>query len=105
MTAADVFEIADAYTWLLEGRYDGYFAVKTAYEVNVLAEGAPYSQYKDDFSYFVYEALPTWPLFNKDQQALADAYDEAFLQLQEDGTIDDLMIEFLGENTFQYVKE
>jgi len=71
----------------------------------VLAEGAPYSQYKDDFSYFVYEALPTWPLFNKDQQALADAYDEAFLQLQEDGTIDDLMIEFLGENTFQYVKE
>lgn len=44
-------------------------------------------------------------LFNKDQQELADAYDEAFLQLEEDGTIDDLMIEFLGENTFQYVKE
>lgn len=102
---ADTFEIADAYTWLLEGRYDGFFAVKTAYEANVLAEGAPYSQYKDDFSYFVYEALPTWPLFNKDQQALADAYDEAFVQLEDDGTIDKLMNEFIGENTFQYVKE
>lgn len=105
LVPAESFELADAYTWLLEGRYDAYFNIQLSYENNVVAEDAPYHDLKDQLSFVPYQAIPTWPLFNKENQAFADAYDEAVKALKEDGTITELSEKYFGEDIFQYVSE
>ncbi|WRS27370.1 transporter substrate-binding domain-containing protein [Oscillospiraceae bacterium MB08-C2-2] len=103
LEAADTFEIADAYQWVIEGRYDAFFCTKTSYVNNVTLDESPYSQYNDQLKYIVHRSLPTWPLFNKENQAFADAYDKAFKQLLDSGKINEVMHEYLGENTFDYL--
>lgn len=105
LVAGDQFEAADAYQWVLEGRYDAYFNIKTSFEANVEAEDGEYHEYVDQLSYVTYEGIPTWPLFNIDNQELADAYDEAWEQLEADGTLERLQQEYFGYSLFDYVPE
>ncbi|MDD3141012.1 MAG: transporter substrate-binding domain-containing protein [Lachnospiraceae bacterium] len=105
LEASDAFEISDAYLWVLEGRYDAYFSIKTSYEALVLDEAGEYHDYADKLTYSIYQAIPTYPLFTLGQEDLAAAYDSAFETLTEDGTIDALQQEYFGENLFQYVEE
>lgn len=71
----------------------------------MLKDGAPYQYLKDKLAYVPYKAIPSWPLFNKNGQALADAYDKALEQLKESGKIDELSQKYFGENIFQYIQE
>ncbi len=105
LVASEAFNITDAYTWVLEGRYDAFFDIKLSFYNNVLKEGAPYFDLKDKLAYVPYKAIPTWPLFNKNDQELADAYDEALEQLKASGKIDELLLKYFGENIFQYIQE
>lgn len=105
LIAGDQFEAADAYQWVLEGRYDAYFNIKTSFEANVEAEDGEYHDYADKLSYVTYEGIPTWPLFNINNQELADAYDEAWEQLEADGTLEKLQQEYFGYSLFDYVPE
>lgn len=105
LQAADSFDVADAYAWVVEGRYDAYFTIKTNFETTVLAEDGAFHDYADKLSYVVYQAIPTWPLFNKNDQELADAYDEAVTTLTENGRILELLNEYFGEDLFQYIKK
>lgn len=105
LIAGDQFEVADAYQWVLEGRYDAYINIKTSFEANVEAEDGEYHDYLDRLSYITYEGIPTWPLFNINNQALADAYDEAWEQLEADGTLEALQEEYFGYSLFDYVPE
>lgn len=105
LIAGDQFEAADAYQWVLEGRYDAYFNIKTSYEANVVAEDGEYHDFADRLTYIDYEGIPTWPLFSNDNQALADAYDEAWEKLKADGTLEKLQQEYFGYNLFDYVPE
>lgn len=105
LVESDTFQLADAYQWVREGRYDAYFEIKTSYESNVVAEDGEYHDYADDFAYAAYEGIPTWPLFNANDQELADAYDEAIEQLKEDGTLEELSQQYFGYSLFDYVPE
>lgn len=105
LEASDAFEIADAFLWVLEGRYDAYFSIKASYENLVVAEEGSLHQYADQLTYSVYQAIPTYPLFTLGQEEFAKAYDEAFVTLLEDGTIDALQLEYFGENLFQYIEQ
>lgn len=105
LVASEAFNVSDAYTWVLEGRYDGYFDIKLSFYNNVLAEGAPYKDLADKLAYVPYRAIPTYPLFNKNNQALADAYDQAIEQLRKDGKIAELTQQYFGEDIFQYIAE
>ncbi|MBO4507460.1 MAG: transporter substrate-binding domain-containing protein [Spirochaetaceae bacterium] len=98
LIAGDQFGANDGYIWVNEGRYDAYVDIKLSFQNNVLKEGAPYEQYKDKLTYIPYKGIPTWPLFNKSQQAFADAYDTAIEKLQKDGTISKLAIQYFGED-------
>lgn len=102
---AESFSATEAVTWVLEGRYDGYFWVGHNYKNNVVNENGSYHQFADQLAFFVYEAIPTYPLFNLENQEIADAYDEAITKLKEDGTIEALELEFFGEDLYQYVSE
>jgi len=105
LKASETFNVADAYIWVLEGRYDGYFDIQLSYQNNITNEGAPYGQYAEQLSYVPYKGIPTWPLFNKNEQALADAYDKALLQLRESGVLAELSEEYFGEDIFKYIKD
>lgn len=105
LIAGDQFGAADAYQWVLEGRYDAHIDIRTSFEANVLAEDGEYHDLADQLSYIDYEGIPTWPLFGRDNQALADAYDEAWEKLEAAGTLEKLQLEYFGYSLFDYVPE
>ena len=105
LVPSDVFDIADSYLWVLEGRYDAYFVLKLSYEKNVLKETGPYHQFADKLSYVPYKGIPTWPLFNKKETELAAAYDKAVQTLKENGTISALSQKYFGEDVFNFVSD
>ena len=105
LAAADQFQLSDAYQWVREGRYDAYFEIKTSYENNVVNEEGEYHEFADEYAYATYEAIPIWPLFNKNNQEFADAYDEAIEQLQADGTLERISQEYFGYSVFEYIPE
>ena len=51
------------------------------------------------FSYVRYKAIPTYPIFNKKEQKLADEYDQAIEQLRQEGKIKELEEKYFGEGT------
>ena len=105
LVPSDVFDIADSYLWVLEGRYDAYFVLKLSFEKNVLKETGPYHQFADKLAYLPYKGIPTWPLFNKKETELAAAYDKAVQTLKENGTISKLSQKYFGEDVFNFVTE
>ena len=68
LTAAESFKVADAYAWVLEGRYDAFFDIKLSFEKAVTAEDGPYHQYADKLSWFPYKGIPTYPLIHRDEK-------------------------------------
>lgn len=105
LVAAEQFSNSDSYQWVLEGRYDAVFDIKTNYDYNIAAESGEYHDYADQLSYVAYKAIPTWPLFNINEQELADAYDEAWQTLYDNGTLDALQQEYFGYSLFEYIPD
>jgi L-cystine transport system substrate-binding protein len=103
--ASESFVVQDGIVWIAEGRYDAWLVIKSSYDANVVAEDGPYHNLADKLSWTTFAATRTWPLFNKEEQELADAYDGAIKQLKEDGTITALLVEFLGEDTTRYLED
>lgn len=101
----DTFGSNDAYQWILEGRYDAYVDIRSTFDKRILAEDGEYHQYADQLTYVTYEAIPTWAFFNKDNQELADAYDQAWEQLNEQGVFEELAQKYFGYSLFEYVPE
>ena len=65
LTASENFQVVDAYTWVMEGRYDGYLDIELSFKKNVTDADGPYHQFADRLSYVRYKAIPTYPIFNK----------------------------------------
>lgn len=89
LDAADQFTISDAYAWLLEGRYDGFFDIKLSFDNSVLAADGPYHDYASKLSYVPYKGIPTYPIIHKNatNESFAKAYDKAIKELEADGTL------------------
>lgn len=102
---SETFELSDAYSWVLEGRYDAYFTIKLSFETNVLNENAPYHKFADKLAYSPHKGIPTWPLFNIKEKEFADAYDKAIRILKENGTITELSNKYFGEDVFAFVTD
>ena len=97
--------MADAYAWVLEGRYDAFFDIKLSFEKAVTAEDGSYHQYADKLSWFAYKGIPTYPLIHKDKknEKFAEAYSKAIKELEKDGTLAKLSKKYFGEDVFSYV--
>lgn len=96
LRASETFVIADAYTYLLEKRYDAYLEPRLSYEANIEKDNAPYAKFRDRLNYTSYKAIATYPLINKNQPRLLEPFDKAITQLKADGTLSRLEIEYLG---------
>lgn len=104
---SESFSVADAYAWVLEGRYDAYFSIKLSFEEAVQKEGGAYHQYADQLTWFPYKGIKTYPLIHKNDtnKAFAKEYDKAIKELQKDGTIAKLSEKYFGEDIFSYVTD
>lgn len=104
---SESFSVADAYAWVLEGRYDAYFSIKLSFEEAVQKEGGAYHQYADQLTWFPYKGIETYPLIHKNDtnKAFAKKYDKAIKELQKDGTIAKLSEKYFGEDVFSYVTD
>lgn len=105
LTASENFQVVDAYTWVMEGRYDGYLDIELSFKKNVTDANGPYHQFADRLSYVRYKAIPTYPIFNKKEQKLADEYDQAIEQLRQEGKIKELEEKYFGEELSQYLEK
>lgn len=105
LVPSDTFIINDAYQWVLEGRYDAFMDIKLSYLNSVVSETGPYHALADKLAYAPYKGIPTWPLFNRNETDLAQAYDRAMETLKADGTLEALSRRYFGENIFQYGAE
>jgi L-cystine transport system substrate-binding protein len=103
LVPSDVFIITDAYTWVVEGRYDAFFDIKLSFDSTVRDEKGPWHRYADRLSYAPYKAIPTFPLINKGYQDLAAKYDQAIKTLIDNGTLKKLSQQYFGEDIFQYL--
>jgi L-cystine transport system substrate-binding protein len=102
LVPSDVFIISDAYTWVVEGRYDAFFDIKLSFDTTVKDPGGAWHSYADRLSYAPYRAIPTYPLINKNYPDLAAKYDAVFQTLVDDGTLKKLSRQYFGEDIFQY---
>lgn len=102
---SESFQIADAYTWLLEGRYDAFFDIELSYKNNIANESGPYHKFSDQLAYVRYKAIPTYPIFNKKNQEFADAYDKAVEELTKSGKIKELEQKYFGEDLLQLIAQ
>lgn len=100
LESADDFNLVDAYTWVAEGRYDAFLNLKALYRLQVEGDDAPYAHLADELVYQPFAAIPTWPLFNKDEQDLADQYDKVIAELKEEGKLRELSQTWYGEDVF-----
>jgi L-cystine transport system substrate-binding protein len=103
LVPSDVFIITDAYTWVVEGRYDAFFDIKLSFQTTVEAADGAWHSYANRLSYAPYKAIPTYPLINKSYPDLAVKYDAAIKQLISNGTLGRLSQQYFGEDIFQYL--
>ncbi|MGE1061554.1 transporter substrate-binding domain-containing protein [Megasphaera paucivorans] len=103
LVPSEAFKVSDAYTWVMEGRYDAYFEVELNYKNNVLNKNGSYHQFADNVSYIRYKGIPTYPLFNKKEQKFADEYDKAIEELRAEGKIAELENKYFGESLSNYI--
>lgn len=78
---------ADYYKWVAEGRYDAVFGLETGFNAVVVAEEGSAHQYADQLTWTPCAAIPTWVIFNgeEDGQAVAAAFDSVIDQIWDSG--------------------
>lgn len=103
LKSSEAFQIADAYSWVMEGRYDAYLEVELSYKNNIVKDDAPYHQFNDQLTYIRYKGIPTYPLINKKETKLKDKVDQAIKELRDEGKIAELEQKYFGESLSQYI--
>ena len=104
LVPSEAFQVADAYSWVLEGCYDAYLEVELSYKNNIQKEDAPYHKFNDQLTYIRYKGIPTYPIINKNEQQFADDYDKAIEELRQEGKIAELEQQYFGESLSDYLK-
>lgn len=100
LVAGDAFSV-EVIQWVNEGRVDGGVSIEGPFVQKVIAEDGPFHKFIDDVVYNEFAVIKTWPLFNKNEQEFADAYDKAIKQLKEDKKTSALMEEYFGRDLFE----
>lgn len=105
LVPSEAFQVADAYSWVLEGRYDAYLEVELSYKNNIQKEDAPYHKFNDQLTYIRYKGIPTYPIINKNEQQFANDYDKAIEELRQEGKIAELEQQYFGESLSDYLNK
>ncbi|OOM79289.1 L-cystine-binding protein TcyJ precursor [Clostridium puniceum] len=100
LEAGDAFTV-DVIQWINEGRVKGGVSLESQFDKQVRASDGQYHNLVNDIVYNEFAVIKTWPLFNKKQQELADAYDGAIKKLKEEKKTNELIKKFYGRDLFE----
>ncbi len=100
LEAGDSFTV-DVVQWVNEGRVDGGVIIEGVYNKQVKADEGQYHNLANDLVYNEFAVIKTWPLFNKKEQALADAYDTAVKKLKDEKKTNEQSVKFYGKDLFE----
>ncbi len=100
LEAGDSFTV-DVVQWVNEGRVDGGVIIEGVYNKQVKADEGQYHSLANDLVYNEFAVIKTWPLFNKKQQAFADAYDTAVKKLKDEKKTNEQSVKFYGKDLFE----
>jgi L-cystine transport system substrate-binding protein len=100
LQAGDSFTV-DVVQWVNEGRVNGGVVIEGVFDKQVKAVDGQYHNLANDVVYNEFAVIKTWPLFNKKQQALADAFDGAIKKLQAEKKTNELSTKFYGKDLFE----
>lgn len=103
--SAEIYSLADFYIYVAEKRFD-YTLINAAIWDTIIADPDSDMHYLEELL-VQHEicAVPTWTLMNKEEVELAEAVGNCLKELKENGTLADLMVEYLGRNYFEIVVE
>lgn len=90
----------DCIMWVSEGRYDFAIFPKTYYEQLVVVEDGALHQYYDNLSYEAVIPVETYAIIAKGEDQLTEDISEVLGQLKEDGTLQQIAVEFFGFDPF-----
>jgi len=102
LKAGDQFSV-DVVQWVNEGRVDGGIYIGASYDKQVVAKDGPYHNLENDVVYNEFAVVKTWPLFNKQEQEFADAYDKAIKKLKEEKKTNEIMKKFYNKDLFEFL--
>jgi len=100
LKAGDSFTV-DVVQWTNESRVDGGVIIEGVYNQQVKAANGLYHKFANNLVYNEFAVIKTWPLFNKKEQAFADAYDGAIKKLKAEKKTDELSTKFYGKDLFE----
>lgn len=103
LVAGDEFNV-DQVQWVNEGRADGAIYLEAQYNAQILDENGPYHNLINDVIYNEFIVIKTWPLFNKEQQEFADAYDKAMAEIKQTDELNKLMEKHYGRDLFEVLE-
>jgi len=104
LVAGDTFAV-DVVQWVNEGRADGGIALEPVVDKQINDPEGPYHNLKDELVYNEFTVIKTWTLFNKNQQELADAFDEAVKEIKQTDALNKLMVKHYGRDLFEVLKK
>jgi L-cystine transport system substrate-binding protein len=100
LEAGDNFTV-DVVQWVNEGRVDGGVIIEGVFNKQVKADEGQYHNLVNDVVYNEFAVIKTWPLFNKKEQAFADAYDTAVKKLKDEKKTNEQSVKFYGKDLFE----
>lgn len=97
----------DAASWIVTKRYDYALLLQESWLEMFEAEEGALHDYVDQAKWIPLQSVGTYPLFNKDKvdQAFLDAFDEALIQMREDGTTAEIFNKYFGYDKFSLTVE
>ncbi len=104
LEAGDSFTV-DVVQWVNEGRVDGGVIIEGQFDKQVRAEDGQYHNLVNEVVYNEFAVIKTWPLFNKKEQAFADAYDEAIKKLKDEKKSNEQSVKFYGKDLFEVLEK
>ncbi|TCZ79277.1 transporter substrate-binding domain-containing protein [Paenibacillus albiflavus] len=104
LKAGDTFSI-DIVQWVNENRVDGGAMIEGLFEKQVVDKDGPYHNLANDIVYNEFAVIKTWPLFNKKEQELADAYDTAIKKVKDEKKLEELSVKFYGKDLFDVLNK
>ncbi|MDQ0215116.1 L-cystine transport system substrate-binding protein [Oikeobacillus pervagus] len=100
LKAGDTFSL-DIVQWVNEERVDGGVMIEGPFNEQVTNPKGAYHNLKNDIFYNEFTVIQTWPLFNKKEQAFAEAYDKAIKKVKEEGKLRELSKKFYSRDLFE----
>ncbi|TCL60016.1 amino acid ABC transporter substrate-binding protein (PAAT family) [Kineothrix alysoides] len=105
------FELTDNEDWsvgipyVAEGRYDLFGTIKTLWTRAVEAEDGAYHDLYDDLVFNEFLGIKTYTLINKNEADLAEKINDALIELEKEGKLSEVSIQFYGEDLTQYIED